>query len=233
MTREAVVEGFERFVGHAIEETVAEFSVSRVLRNGSRGPGGMMVETLLKNSELLHQVVVKPELDTYQQQVFEQFSVILDYAEADTTFEEHRADILGADAFANELRPDCSDSRRKAVYDTLSTRHRRLGDAVVPLVESPESEFWDAARTVLDREGAETLVEEHFAFTQPLRDHHDAFQFETNVDVGELVGGFTGLFGGRSTLDVEYTDEALRTMYRAEQTVIRDAKREIDRQFSD
>ena len=233
MTREAVIEGFERFVGDAIEETIAEFSLSRALQNGVSGPGRGAIDRLLKNSETVHRTVVQPELESYREQVFDQFAVILTYADSGGTFDNYCEEILAADAFASSLRPGLSETRRVAVQGSLLTRHRQLGDAVTPLVESPEPRFWDAARTELDRGQAETLVEEHFAFTRPLRDHQDALQLETTVDIGEVVGGFATLLGRTARLDVDYTDEAIRAMCHAEQAVIRDAKREVDRQFRD
>ena len=61
MTRDAVMDAFEWFVNNAIQQTATEFSVSRALRQGVRGPGGATVDRLLKNSD--HRVV-QPELGT-------------------------------------------------------------------------------------------------------------------------------------------------------------------------
>jgi len=231
VTRDAVMEGFERFVDDAIEGTAAEFSVSRALRQGVRGPGGATVDRLLKDSDLLWDHVVQPELDSYREQTVAQFSVLLDAVEADEPIEAHRDAILDAGTFAAAIRDDLPAERRRRVEDRLFAHHESLGNAVVPLLESPEDEFWAAARATLEPDVARELIEEQFAFTAPLREHRDAFALATVIDPGELLGGL-GLLAP-STLEIEYTDEAIRAMRRAERTVIAEANRELDRRFED
>jgi hypothetical protein len=161
-----------------------------------------------------------------------QFEAILDYAESDEPIEAFRDRILEHDTFASAIRTDIPEANRQAVIDSLLERHRKLGDATVPLIESPEDDFWDAARHSLDREAAEELVEKRFVFVEPIRPHADAIALTTTLDPGDVLGGIGGLLGGGlPTLDVEYTAEAIRAMGRAEQAVIADAKREIDTRF--
>ena len=75
-----------------------------------------------------------------------------------------------------------------------------------------------------------SLVEDHFAFTDPMQDHRRAFRMATEIDPGEVLGG--GLLVSRlPTIEVEYTDEALRSMRRAERRVIRETKEEIARRY--
>jgi hypothetical protein len=221
---------FEWFVDDAIEQTAAEFSVSRALRQGVRGPGGATVDRLLKNSDLLWDRVVQPELDSYREQTVAQFSVLVDAVESDDEIGAYRDEILDAGTFAEAIREDLPPERYRRVEDRLFAHHEQLGTAIAPLVETPESEFWDAARAQLTPDQARELIEEQFAFTAPLREHRDAFALATAVDPGELLGGLGGLLAP-STLEIEYTDEAIRAMRRAEQSVIVDAKRKLDRQF--
>lgn len=230
MTREAVMSGFERFVDDAIEQTAAEFSVSRALRQSGRWVGGATVDRLLKESDLLWSQVVEPELDSYREQTVAQFSIILDYAESTADIDEYREEILAAGTFADAIRDDIPLERQQRVEDRLLAHHNRLATAVEPLVETPEADFWNAARAVLEPDEARTLIEEHFAFTGPLRDHRGAFALRTVLDLGELFGGLGGLLAP-SRIEIEYTDEAIRAMRRAERAVIDDAKRELDRRF--
>ena len=232
MTRAAVRQGFEHFVEDAIDTTAEHFSVARALRNGVSGPGGSAVDRLLKSSDTIWRRVVEPELQTYRRQTLAQFDAILDYAESDEGIEAYRKQIFEHDAFASAIREDVTQARRSEVVEALLERHRKLGDATVPLIESPEDDFWEAARTTIDREAAERLVEQRFVFVDPIRPHTDAIAMRTTLDPGEVLGGLGGLLGGGlPTLDVEYTDEAIRAMRRAEQAVITDAKQEIDRRF--
>lgn len=232
VTRAAVVEGFEHFIGDAIEITLEEFSVTRALNNGIQGPGSSLVDNLVQNSARLRKNVIEPELKLFRDATFEQFGVILDYAESGADIEDYREVILDAGAFENSIREDASDEDRQAALDAMLSRHNRLGDAVKPLINSPEDSFWDAARRELTEEEADRLVEIHFAFTQPLRDHSDALQLDVRVKPTDVIGGF-GLFLGPASITVDYTDEALRSLYEAEQAVIQIAKDDVERIFSD
>lgn len=232
MTRAAVRDGFEHFVEDALDTTAEHFSVARALRNGVRGPGGSAVDRLLKDSDAIWQRVVEPELRTYRRETLTQFDAILEYAESDEGIDAYREQILEHDAFASAIRDDVTQARRREVVEALLERHRKLGDAAVPLIESSEDDFWAAARAEIDREAAERLVEGRFVFVEPIRPYTDAITMRTTIDPGEILGGLGGLLGGGlPTLEVEYTEEAIRAMGRAEQEVIADAKREIERRF--
>lgn len=230
MTRTAVEAGFEYFLDEAIETAIAEFSVARALRNGSRGPTDSVVDGLLKNSETLHRRVVRPELETYRRQTLDQFGVVLDYADSGEPIDHFRDELLETGAVAESIRTSVPRDRREQVKDSLVARHRELGEAVEPLLDSSESDFWVAARKELTREQAEALVSEQFPFTGPLRRHRDAFEMATTVDASAVLGG-VATFLPASQFEVVYTDEAIRAMYRAEQSVIQDAFDEIDQLF--
>lgn len=230
MTRTAVEEGFAHFLDEAIEETIATFSVARALRSGARGPASVVVDGLLKNSQTLHRKVVEPELQTYRRQTLDQFGVVLDYVDSGDELDAYRDDILETGALVDAIRSDLSRARRREVTAALLAHHRGLGEAVEPLLESPADDFWTAATAELTRAEAEALVGEHFAFTGPLRRHRDAFEMVTTVDPGAVLGGL-GALVPTSPFAVEYTDEALRAMYRAEQSVIQRANGEIARRF--
>jgi AcrR family transcriptional regulator len=232
VTREAVVQGFEQFIGDAIEQSMSEFSISRALQNGVRGPGGAAVDQLLNNSRRLHRRVVEPELEMYRERTFEQFSLVLDYAEGDQDIEAFREDLLTTGAFENEIRDDLSEERRQEVHDYLVARYERLGDAVEPLVESPEDEFWAAATDTLTADEARSLVEKHFAYTQPLREYPEVFRLSTTVNTTDVLGVFGSLLGG-TKIEVEYTDEALRALSLAEESVIESAKEDIETRFGE
>lgn len=226
MTREAVMDGFERFVGDAIEQTATEFSISRVLG----GTEGGMIDRLLENSERLQETLVEPKLEEHRQEIVAQFDVILDYVESDEPIGAYREPILDADSFADSLRADIPEERRETILDQLVERHRELGQAVEPLLVSDHADFWIAARQELTEADAKRLVEEHFSFTGPLRDHRSAFEMKTTIDPEAALGGLGALLGG-SEIEVEYTDEALRAMRHAEREVIADAKRNVESQF--
>jgi hypothetical protein len=228
VTREAVVEGYERFLGDAVEQTVEAFSLTRAVQNGVETPGGGLVDKLLKNSERVQQTVVQPELEAFRDRAFEQFDVLLDYAESDEGIEAYREPLTSVGAFETELRDDLSPERREEVLDFMVGRYERFGDALVPLLESDETEFWPAAVAALTADQAHELVEEHFRYTKPLREYPDAFRLVATVDASDVIGPF-GLLAG--SLTVVYTDEAVRATAAAEDAIIREVKGEIDSRF--
>ncbi len=228
MTRAAVREGFEQYVNRALDRTAEAFRVTRALREG--GPGSGAVDRLLGNSELLHERVVQPELDAHRAQVLAQFEALLDFAESGDGIDAYREPLLAADAYEDALRADLSAEQRERVRDRLVERQRRFGKAIAPLVGAEEEAFWLAVTATLSHEEAVALVEEHFAFTTPLRDHRETFRMAVTFDPGDVLGGLGGLgaaLGRLPTVEVDYTDEALRAMTRAEEAVIADTKRDL------
>jgi hypothetical protein len=231
VTREAARAGFEAFVTDAIEYTADAFSVSRALKRGSRGLDGAVADRLVKQSDALWTHVVEPELDAHRDQILAQFDVLLDYAESDDSIDAYREDLLATDAYVDALRSDLPADRRAALRDAAVERQRAFGDAIEPLVAVAEDDFWPAVAAAYDREAADDLVAEHFVFTTLLQEHRDAFEMATTFDASNVLGGFGSLLGGLPTVHVEYTDEALRAMRRAERKVVADAERKLDQRF--
>ena len=232
VTRAAVREGFERYVDRAVGRTAEAFRVGRALREG--GPGSGVVDRLLGNSELLRERVVQPELDAYRGQVLEQFETLLDYVESGDDIGSYREPLLAADAYEDALRPDLPAERRAEVRDRLVERQRRFGEALAPVVAAEKAEFWPAVTATLSEEEAVALVETHFAFTEPLRADRDAFRMAVRFDPGDVLGGLAGLgatLGGLPAVEVDYTDEALRAMGRAEEAVVASTKRDLEERY--
>jgi hypothetical protein len=228
VTREAVVQGYERFVGDAIEQTVEEFSLTRAVQNGVEAPGGGVVDKLLKNSGRVQRKVVQPELEMYRDRAFDQFDLLLEYIESGEEIDAYRDRFVEVGAFENELREDLPTERREEVLDFMMDRYERFGEALVPLLESPETEFWDAAVAELTADASRNLVEEHFRYTKPLREYPNAFRLVATINGTDVFGPFGLAFG---SLDVVYTDEAIRATAVAEEAVIEEAKDEIAERF--
>lgn len=225
MTRNAVEDGFERYLSELVDETYAAFDVAAVLR-GSRGGGGRAVSKLLKNSRPLERHVVRPKLREYRRTLLRQFDPVLDYAEdSEASFETYADSVLARDLYWDSLRRDVRGKRRETIRARLLDRQRAFGDALAPLVDAHSDAFWDAVVEAYDREAAVDLVEEHFVFSTPLQEHTDAFAFELEIDPGDVLGG---LARALPTLDVEFTDEALRSMQQAEDRILPQAKADLE-----
>jgi len=224
MTRDAVEDGFEQYLSDLVDETYAAFDVAAVLR-GSRSGGSRAVSKLLKNSRPLERHVVRPKLREYERTILRQFDPVLDYAgDTGAAFETYADDVLARDLYWDSLRRDVRGQRREEIRERLLSRQREFGDALAPLVAADSDAFWPAVVEAYDREDAVALVEEHFVFSTPLAEYRDAFAFELAIDPGDVLGG---LARALPTLDVEFTDEALRSMQRAEQRVLPQAKSDL------
>ncbi|MDT3433555.1 hypothetical protein [Haloarcula sp. 1CSR25-25] len=227
MTRRAVEREFERYLSQFVDETYAAFDVGAVLR-GSNGSGGRVASKLLKNSRPLERHVVRPKLQSYQQQILAQLEPVLDYAGTDAAFDAYADDVLAHDIYWNALRDSVRGDRRDRIRDRLLARQRSFGDDLEPLVAADSDDFWTAVTESYDRETAADIVQTHFEFSVPLREDRTAFAFELTIDPGEVLGG---LARALPTLDVEFTDEALRSMRRAEQQVIPAAKADVEQAY--
>lgn len=230
MSRTAARSGFERFLEETVTVTREAFSVRRALRGTGLGVGGAVVDRLRTDFEGLERQVVEPELRTYREQAVAQFEVVLDYAESDAPIEAYRDELLANHSYVDALRPDVSGATRTAVIEQILARNRRLGEGIEPVVARPEDKFWPAVGAAYDREAALALVEEGFPFTGPLREHRTAFTFDVRVDPADVLGGVGSAL---PSAEIEYTDEAIRAMTRAERRVVHETKRELDRRFAD
>jgi hypothetical protein len=232
VTRAAAKTGFESFLRETVEATREEFSVERVLSGAGRGLGlgGRVVSRLRDHAETLERRVVDPELDEYHGRARRQFDVVLDYAESDEPIGAYREAILAHDTYVSALDEAVGDGRREAVVEDVLERHRRIGDGLAPVVDSDHDDFWTAAEAALDGRSVTELVEGAFPFTGPLRRHRGAIAMEVRVEPGEVLGGLASALPGVS---IEYTDEALRAMTRAEERVVGSFTTEIDRRFDD
>ena len=230
MTREAAIEGVERFVDRTVDATRREFKVGRALRGTGLGPGGALVDRLRNEADALERRVVEPELDTYRRRSIEQFEVVLAYAESDDPIDAFADELLERDSYLESLDPAITPETRDALVDDLLARLERLGEGIEPIVRRPEDAFWPAVVAAYDRPAAIELVEEGFPFTGPLRDHRDAFAFTVEIDPGSILGGV--LANGLPTATIDYTDEAIRAMRRAERQVVHETKDEVKRRFA-
>jgi hypothetical protein len=206
-----------------VDETYAAFDVGAVLR-GSRG-GSRVASKLLKNSGPVERNVVRPQLQSYQRTILSQFETVLDYAANDADFAEYESEILSRDLYWNALRSNVRGDRREQIRERLLDRQRSFGDDIAPIVAADSDDFWAAVAAAYDRETALSVVEEHFEFSTPLQAERSAFAFELEIDPGDVLGG---LARALPSLTVEFTDEALRSMRRAERQVIPQAKADVE-----
>jgi hypothetical protein len=225
MSRRAAEEGFERFLDPTVTAIRREFSVERALRGTGLGPGGRVVDRLRAHGDALERRLVEPEFDAYRERSLEQFRVLLDAVESDESIGAFEDELLAHDSYVGALDPAATTRQRAAVTEDVLERLRRLGAGIEPIVRRPEDRFWAATGAAFDRSEAMTLVEEAFPFTGPLRAHRDLLVFEVEVRPDELIGGpFARTL---PSVTIDYTEEAIRAMTRAERQVVHDLKGEV------
>lgn len=227
MTRRAIEHGFERYLADLVDATYDAFDVAAVLR-GSRGGGSRAASKLLKNSRRLERRVVRPALTEYERSISRQFETVADYAAGEAAFETYADEILAHDIYWNALRAEVRGERRETIRERLLDRQRTFGDDLAPVVDAAADEFAPAVAEAYDRADAVDLVETHLEFSTPLKTDRRAFAFELDVDPGEVLGG---LARALPSFTVEFTDEALRSMRRAEQRIIPQARADVERAF--
>jgi hypothetical protein len=230
MTREAVETGLFEAIDGMIDVAREEFDPVRALRGSRGGPGAATVNRLVKRNRLLDRHVVRPELRRYRDRARRQVSAMLDAIEAGEPVDSRREALLEASVYYAELDPGVDPATREAVAEAVLERFRGAGEAVAPLVRSPEEEFWAAMTAELEKPAARALIEANFGFAERMREFRDAYAFETRLDPADLLGGL-----GRAlpAVSVEYTDESLRAMSRAERAVRERYSREIGRRYAD
>lgn len=230
MTRAAAESGLYRIVDDIADAVHAEFDAVRALRRGrSGGMAGAVVNELVKRNRLLDRYVVQPEVQRHRENARRQLTVMLDCLVHDESIEDYRDVLLDADLYYTELDPDTARETREAVAEAVVSRYRTAREHVAPVVESSEADFWPAVTATLSREQAHDLVRANFSFAEEMRTYREAFSFSTRLDPGDLLGRRTPL----PTIAVEYTDESLRAMGRAETRVRRALDREIERRYAE
>ena len=229
MTREAAKTGVEEFLERTVDATREEFQVQRALRGTGLGPGGMVIDRLRDNAQAMERKLVEPELAEYRDRSLAQFEVLVEYMETDAPIQEFEEPLLKTDSYLESLDASASAATRKQLIDASLERLERLGDGLAPVVHSDHDEFWPAISAALSRESALDLVEHGFPFSGPLRQHREAVSFAVTIDPSEVLGG--PLTGGLPSVSLEYTDEALRAMQRAERQIGKQMRDEIDTRF--
>ncbi|WP_254534943.1 hypothetical protein [Halomarina litorea] len=231
MTRAATESGLFDAVDAIVEATYDEFDAVRAVRRGSTNAAGRAVDALLKQNRLLDEYVVRPEIEGFREDARRQVSAMLDAVAAGDPVETRRETILAADAYYGNLGPETPAETRAAVADAVVGRFERAGETVEPVVASPEESFWDAVRASLTAEEARTLVAANFEFAPEMRPYREWLDFRTDLTPSELLGG--PLAARLPTLSVDYTDESMRAMRRAETRVRHEYDREIARRYGD
>lgn len=225
MSREAAMEGFERFLEATIAETREAFDVGRVLAD--HGLPAQLGHVVDRDSGVLERQVVTPELDRYRRSSRRQFEILTDLAVEGRDLECAKRDLLAVDGYLSAVDDSLDAEKRAAVAAASLQRLERMKTGIEPIVHHPADRFWVAATDVFSRERAHEFVHETVPFSGPLVRFPDRFVFSVTLDPEEVIGL------PLPELSIDYTDEAIRAMQAGERAVIAMLEEEIQRSFEE
>jgi len=138
----------------------------------------------------------------------------LDYAEEvgvdGGSFGKYEDEILGTD-YWYEKYENC-DGGRDELGDTLLARYRGIGEDFGPIAGFPEDEFWDAAKGAYTHDETVEALDRLFGYAESVGEHADGVTLEFTV----------------ASREVEYTDEALRSLRATEERLFERVKAKAD-----
>jgi len=207
-SREAVGERFKAFVEAIIEESLDEFEPFRVVNAGAL-PGNARVKSVL------HPLIEK-ELMRYRESINDQFDVVMEYAENDGPVEEYLDDFLRADVFYQNY---VGDSQYE-LAEELEQRLIDMGGDMRPLLLSGEDDFWDAVVASYGEQTAHRMLPKHFEYTDVIEDYRDDLRLE--IEIGNAL----------FSVDVEYTDEALRCLQKSEGSLKEHLRKRVEEVYA-
>lgn len=207
MTEQAVRRQFDAFIDRMDRYVAEEVNPLNAVDSRIRLPKGAVNAAL--------RPFVRSEVNTVGSSFEKKFSIVVDCAAGDTV-EDRREEYLRADAFYTS-----ADRRvREDLGRKLTESLRRMSGNVRPLVESEHDDFWEAVADVYDEEGAKKAILESFDYSGTAQKYADKVDLTVTVKAGVL------------SKDIEYTDEAVRSLTAAEKRLRRDVTAEIEKLYS-
>lgn len=194
---EKVIDQFHVFVDKVIDYSLSEFKPFKIVHL-DRLPGNKTAKSVLTP-------IIKDELKVYREAIKQQFNVVVGYAEAeldgDVNREEFHRAFIQSDPFYQNYE---GRFEKREFEEDLIARLEDMGGDMAVLIESGEEEFWDAVFDCFDEDEARMMLNKHFTQT-PMLD-----QYLEDIELTLQIGG---RFINK---EIEYTDEAIRTIKYAE-----------------
>ncbi len=207
MTEQAVRRQFDAFINRMDRYVAEEVNPLNAVDSRIRIPKGAVNAAL--------RPFVRNEVSTVGSTFERKFSIVVDCAAGDTV-EERRDEYLRADAFYANADPGVREELGRELMEGL----RRMSENIRPLVESEHDDFWEAVADVYDEEGAKTAILESFDYSGTAQRYADRVDLTVTVSAGIL------------SKDIEYTDEAVRSLTVAEKRLRRDVTAEIEKVYA-
>jgi len=207
MTEEAVRRQFDAFIDRMDKYVAEEVNPLNTIDSRIRLPKGAVNAAL--------RPFVSREVDTVGSSFERKFVIVVDCASGDSV-EDRSEDYLRADAFYTNADTEVREEIGRELVENLRT----MSENIKPLVESESDDFWEAVAEVYDEDGAKAAIRDDFDYSDTARRYAERVDLTVTVRAGFLKK------------EIEYTDEAVRSLTAAEKRLRRDVTREIERLYS-
>jgi len=207
MTEQAVRRQFDAFIDRMDRYVAEEVNPLNAVDSRIRLPKGAVNAAL--------RPFVRNEVDSVGSSFEKKFSIVVDCAAGDSV-DERREEYLRADAFYANADPGVREELGHELLEGL----RRMSENIEPLVESESDDFWEGVAGVYDEEGARNAILESFDYSGTAQRYADRVDLTVTVSAGIL------------SKDIEYTDEAVRSLTVAERRLRRDVTAEIEKLYA-
>lgn len=215
MTRTAAERGIVEVFDVMVKNVVDEFSWERALRTTSLRPGGAILDKLLDKTEVVDSRALEPLLDRYRRSAIEYFQRALDYAEGEASAESIREEFPEYQENIHILDPAASRVEYQALIDDVVEYYCDVGEALGPVVGHDSDEFWQAVQESMAEEQAVQVLERAMSFSDVLEAHHGVLEMKMQLNPAHLLSMPGSALAPE--VSVEYTDEAINALSRAEQ----------------
>jgi hypothetical protein len=205
MTREAVREQLRLVSGSVFDVWTGEFRPSRAVGLG-------FVPSPVDGAARFFLGGTLSEEFTRHRAGYERgMKAALDYAEEvgvdGGSFGKYEDEVLETDYWYERC-----DEGRDELGDALLARYRRIGDDLGPIAGFPKDGFWEAAQGVYARDETLEALDHLLGYADTVEEHADGVELEFTV----------------ASRNVDYTDEALRSLRATEERLFERVKAKAD-----
>lgn len=219
MTRTAAERGIAEVFDVIVTNFIDEFSWERVLQKTSLRPGGAIVDKLLDATDVVDSRALEPLLDRYRHSAIEYFQRALDYAEGKVSTDAIRKEFPAYDESIHILDPDASHDEYQTLVDDVVEYYCEVGEALEPLVSHASDDFWRVIQESMNEDQAVMVLDQSMSFSEILEAHRGILDMKLQLNPAHFLSVPGNALAPEAS--VEYTDEAIVALSRAERRGVR------------
>jgi len=218
MEREKVEDEFHALLDEVVDGIDDKLDIEKaVQRRSSSNTAGKVAS----NSQRLQRKVIRPEINSYRNDLKHQFSTILDAVEQNKDVREFEKTLLQKDIFHQNMSPQSEEVREK-----IMERFENLHGAMDVLMDSDAENVWQGVEQDFTEQEARKFVSDMFGFIQELEEHEHRLNYMKKVNLAD-IGLLLPL-----NIEIDYTPEALEVMKESEDEVRQKLESKVDSMYS-